>query len=105
MFIGLDRNEDGTVDLFDEDNDGELDTIIDVPTANFPTYFRIVAEDPENDAVTYSVVSESEALLIDTDGTIFWKPSARFYGKTGVVVVRATDGIEFSDLRIVVRYK
>ncbi len=103
--LGLDLDRDGTVDLFDADRDGVLDTTIDVATANFPSFFRIVAADPEGDAVSFEILTETGATLVDEQGTVLFSPSGSFKGTVGALVVRASDGRDHTDFTIPVRYR
>ncbi len=88
--LGVDRDENGTIDIAAHDN--VLDSSVDAYTLGFPTYFRLVTEEP----VTYEIVSSpADARLIDQNGTIQMVASAALAGKTGQLQVRATtaDGL------------
>ena len=83
--LGIDRDENGTIDIPAHDN--ILDSSVDAYTIGFPTYFRIVTDQP----VTFEIVSSTaDARLIDNNGTIQMVASAALAGKTGTVQVRAT---------------
>lgn len=104
-FLGVDLDENGTVDLFDADNDGRLDASVEVLTGSFPNYFRVVAEDPEGKTVTYAIVNgPRDAEFIDANGTILWYPSQSLKGTTSTLVVRVSDG-ETRDLVIPVVFR
>lgn len=103
--LGLDIDRDGTVDFFDADHDGVLDQTIDVATANFPSYFRVVTADAEDDAITLEILSEVGASFVDDIGTVYFAPSGALKGTMGALMIRATDGRDFSDFTIPVRYR
>lgn len=104
-FIGIDLHEDGTIDVMDEDHDGILDRAITVYTERFPNYFRVVAADPEGQPVTLSIVDQADDVrFIDNKGTIMWYPMADRTGTTGTLKIRATDGIDTTDLIITANF-
>jgi hypothetical protein len=104
--IGIDLDEDGNADILDADGDGVLDEVIVVPTARFPSYFRIIALDPEGAAITFSFVNPPrDVSLIDSIGTVQWYPSSELSGTSGSLTVRASDGIDHADLIIPVRFQ
>jgi hypothetical protein len=99
--LGVDLNENGTVDIFDADGNGVLDEPIELVTTSFPNYFRIVAIDPEGQELTYSLINAStDVQLIDEMGTIQWVPSSSLRGTSGSLTVRVSDGTDDSDLII-----
>jgi hypothetical protein len=105
-FLGVDLDENGTVDLFDADDDGVLDATMEVHASMFPSYFRIVAVGEFGETVQYEVVSSpSDATLIDADGTILLGTPGSLKGSSGMIVVRATAGDTTSTLQIPVRYR
>jgi hypothetical protein len=103
--LGIDIDRDGTVDIFDADHDGILDQTIDVAVANFPSYLRIIAVDAENDPVTLEILSDVGAHFVDDIGTFYFTPSGALKGTMGALMIRATDGRDFSDFTIPVRYR
>lgn len=104
-FIGVDLHEDGTIDVMDADHDGILDRSITVYTERFPNYFRIVAADPEGQPITLSIVDQADDVrFIDNKGTIMWYPMADRTGTTGTLKVRASDGIDTTDLVITANF-
>lgn len=103
--VGIDSNLDGTVDLFDADHDGVLDQTIDVATANFPSYFRIVAVDAEDDEVTLEILGDTGATFVDDHGALLYSPSGALKGTMGALMIRATDGRDHADFTIPVRYR
>jgi hypothetical protein len=83
--LGVDRDENGTIDIAAHDN--VLDSPVDSYTLGFPTYFRIVSDQP----VTYEIVSSTtDARLVDQNGTVQMVASAALSGKSGELKVRAT---------------
>lgn len=106
QFLGIDWDQDGTVDVRDADGDGVLDLRLIVPGGRFPISFRVVAIDPEGRPVTFSLVNApGEAALIDAQGTIGMYPAGFLAGRTDTVVVRASDGIETVDFQIPVEFQ
>lgn len=103
--LGIDIERDGTIDIFDADHDGVLDETIDVATANFPAYFRVLAADAEGDAYTLEILSNVGASFVDDLGTVYFAPSGSLKGTTGALVIRASDGRDHSDFTIPVRYR
>jgi hypothetical protein len=100
QFLGVDLNENGAVDLFDADGDGELDTPIQIKTSLFPAYFRVVALGEFGEAVELEIVSSTaNAALLDSD-TVRIIATGDLAGKTGELVVRATSGDSSTLLRI-----
>lgn len=83
--IGVDRDENGTVDIPAHDN--ILDRTVDVGTFGFPAFFRIVSDQP----VTYEVVSSTAfAQFVDQNGTVQMIPDGSMSKSTGELKVRAT---------------
>lgn len=101
QFTGVDLHEDGTIDLTDADHDGIVDSPITLYTSRFPNYFRIVATDPEGKDVTLWLIDAGDDVqFIDNKGTVMWYPMADRMGTTANLRVRATDGIDTTDLII-----
>src|SRR5712691_4666315 len=84
-FIGVDLDENGTIDVADADHDGVLDQPIDVFSAGYPNYFRVVVDGP---ATLEVIEAPGDAALIDTQ-TIEWSAPGDFKGRTGVLKIRA----------------
>lgn len=105
-FLGVDLDEDGSVDVVDADGDGVLDQPVTVFVGPFPNYFRVVALPTEAGPVALSLIEAPAGFtMIDSDGTIQASPSTSERGNTGQIVVRATDGFAASDLVIPVVFK
>lgn len=83
--LGIDRDENGTIDIPAHDN--VLDGTVDVTTVGFPAFFRIVSDQP----VTYEILfSTADARLVDNNGTVEMIPNGTLAKSTGVLKVRAT---------------
>ncbi|HEX7709153.1 MAG TPA: hypothetical protein VF701_22035 [Thermoanaerobaculia bacterium] len=92
QFLGVDLNENGVVDLFDENGDGVLDTPIQVKTSLFPTYFQVFALGEFGEAVELEIVSSTaNAALLDSN-TVRIIATGDLLGKPGELVMRATSG-------------
>jgi hypothetical protein len=105
-FLGVDEDEDGTVDIADADNDGVLDAPMDLFATAFPNFFRVVAIGENGEPVTLEIVQPlTDILVIDEQGTISYAPGGNLRGSTGVIQVRATSGSNSSLLTIPVRYR
>lgn len=103
VFLGVDLDEDGTVDVFDRDGDGTLDSPVVLYTGMFPTFFRVVLAGEE---LTINLTeSRSDVTLVDQAGTIQAWPSSALKGTTGSIVVRASDGVATADFIIPVIYR
>src|SRR5581483_6500842 len=86
-FLGVDLNEDGTVDVADANHDGVLDQPIDIfTTMGYPNYFRVVVE---GGATLELVDAPRDAVLIDAQ-TVEWAPGGNLKGTTGTLKVKAT---------------
>ncbi|MGZ5444414.1 MAG: hypothetical protein ACXW5U_21680 [Thermoanaerobaculia bacterium] len=105
-FTGVDLDEDGTIDVADENQDGVLDAPIDIFTSLFPAYFRIVAEGEFGEAVSYEIVSSpARADLLDTQGTMRVVASGDRKNTTGEIVVKVTVGDASTLVTIPVRFR
>jgi len=104
--LGVDINHDGVVDYRDANQDGVLDQALEIATANFPSVFRVVANDPEKSDLTFTILGgDSTARLYDGVGTIIWSPSVGLKGASGKMVVRISDGIDTVDFTIPVNFR
>jgi len=102
-FAGLDLDENGTVDLAVTDRDGVVDSVLDVPTSLFPTYFRIVVNGAA--AATYSVVSSPvDVMFLDQSGTTMVAAGGNVKGTTGSVKIRITIGSETAVITIPMKF-
>ncbi len=105
--LGLDIDQDGIAEYLDANGDGVIDTALDIPTANFPVYLRVIAADPESQTLNYTIVSGggADAFVLDSEGTVFWKPSVGLRGTSGNLVVRINDGTDSVDVTIPVNFR
>jgi len=85
-FIGVDLDENGTVDVFDADHDGVLDQPIDIFSSGYPNYFRVVVEGP---ATLEAIDAPGSVNLVGTQ-TIEWSITGDMKGRTGALKIRAT---------------
>ncbi|HEX9164001.1 MAG TPA: hypothetical protein VF980_20000 [Thermoanaerobaculia bacterium] len=88
-FIGVDRDQNGTVDISAHDN--VLDAPVESLTYGFPSYFRVVASGDNSQSVTFEIVSSTvDARLVDDIGTIQMVPSGAMKGTAGQIQLRVT---------------
>lgn len=105
LFLGVDLDEDGDLDIVDADRDGNLDAPVPVHTALFPSYFRVQARDPEGKSISFTLAnSPGDARLIDDNGTI-QVGDAGERGTTEILIVLVSDGLDVTELRIPLRYQ
>ncbi len=89
-FVGVDLDENGTIDVADADHDGVLDQPIDVFTSLYPNFFRVIVTGPNGEPATLELVDPPrDAALIDAR-TVEWAPGGDLKGKSGALKVRAT---------------
>jgi hypothetical protein len=105
-FLGVDVDENGTVDVADANHDGVLDQPIDVFTSLYPNFFRVVASGDNGQAVTYELVNAPrDAQLIDTAGTIEFAPGGDVKGQSGELRVRITSNGHSTVVTIPVNFR
>lgn len=106
-FVGIDLDEDGAADVFDEDGDGVLDSRIDVPASlGFPSYFRVIAKGEFDETISYEVVSSpAQTDVLDTVGTLRVSPAGDVKGQNGEIVVKAKTGTTESLITIPVFFR
>lgn len=105
QLLGVDLDEDGVLDILDEDGDGILDGEVNVSTIGFPSFFRIVAVDPEGDEVQLELVDAANDIRLFDDGTVQWLPSSSLRGTAGVLKVLASDGFAETEFMIPVLFR
>lgn len=106
VLLGVDLDENGTVDVADADGDGTLDQPLSIPAGRFPSFFRLVARDPENRTITFTLLNTpGDAALVDADGTIQLFPGADKLGQSEILIVRASDGVDATEFRIPLQYR
>lgn len=100
--LGVDVDENGSVDILDADNDGTLDAPVILYSGFLPNYFRVVTKAPEGSTVALSIVeAPRDTEVIDNDnGTILSYPGVQYKGTTSRIVVRASDSFATADLVI-----
>ncbi|HET8775145.1 MAG TPA: hypothetical protein VFP80_15190 [Thermoanaerobaculia bacterium] len=92
-FTGVDLDENGTVDIADQNGDGILDAPVNVITSMFPAYFRVVAEGEFGETVSYEIVSApTTTQLLDAAGTIRVVAAGDKKNTVGDIVVKVTVG-------------
>lgn len=105
-FLGVDLDENGTVDVFDTDGDGVLDSPVALMTFGYPNYFKVVAAGEFGESVTYEVVSSpSHTEWLDAAGTLKVVAFPDVKGKSGEIVIRATTGASSTLLTIPVLFQ
>jgi hypothetical protein len=93
QLTGVDLDENGSVDIRDNDGDNVLDSRVEIVTSLFASYFRVVAEGEFGDDLTFEIVSSpAEAHLLDDNGTLIVSAGGDVKGTTGTIVLRATSG-------------
>lgn len=103
--FGVDKDENGSVDVSDADGDGVLDSTLELLTGAFPNFVRIVAKGEFGEPVTLELVSSpSDARFIDA-ATLQTGASDGLKGTTGEIIVKATVNGTTSLLTIPVRYR
>lgn len=102
QLLGVDLNEDGEIDIFDANGDGILDAPVPVRASHgFPSYFRIIAADPEGQQVRLTLIdAPTDVRLFDDGITVRWFPAGSLSGTTGALSVSANDG--FAETRFLI---
>jgi hypothetical protein len=104
-FLGVDVDENGTVDFPDANGDNTLDTPLVIYAGTFPNFFKLVAEDPEGSTLTYSLINASSDVRLLSGATIQWLPAQNLRGTTGSLTVRVSDGVDPIDFVIPVVFR
>jgi hypothetical protein len=105
-FLGIDLDENGTVDVADANNDGTLDTPLDITTSLFPNYFRVVAQGEFGETVTISLINAASVVdILDANGTVRVTAFGDLKNTTGTITFRGTADGTTTTLTIPVRYK
>lgn len=106
QLLGVDLDENGTIDVADADGDGTLDAPIDLVTSSFPNYFRLVARGEFGEPVTLEVLaSQSGVDLLDANGTVRVTAYGDLKNTSGTITFRGTAAGTSAVLTIPVRYK
>jgi len=91
QFTGVDLDENGSIDLRDNNGDGILDTPVEILRTVFGNYFQVVAKGEFGENVTLEIVSSPAfAQLLDADGTLMVVVGTGTSASTGEIVLRAT---------------
>lgn len=99
--VGVDVDENGTIDIRDENGDGTLDAPIVLYAAFLPNYFRIEARPGDGTTVHYRIdEAPRDTELIDANGTILSYPALQYKGQTSRIVVHAWDDFGSADFII-----
>ncbi len=104
--LGVDLDENGSIDIADANGDGTLDEPVEVLIGPFPQYFKVVAADPEGSPITYSLVDASrDVVLNDNEGTVQWFPAADLRGTETILKVKVSDGTDSTTFLIPIRFR
>ena len=91
QFTGVDLDENGSIDLRDNDGDGVLDTPVEILRSVFGNYFKVVAKGEFGENVTLEIVSSPVyAQLLDANGTLTVVAGAGTTATSGQIVLKAT---------------
>lgn len=92
QLAGVDLDENGSVDIADQNGDHVLDAPVQIFKSLFPNYFKVVAKGEFDEAVTLEIVSApGYAKLLDANGTlIVIAGGAETATTTGQIVLKAT---------------
>jgi hypothetical protein len=91
QFTGVDLDENGSIDLRDANNDGTLDTPVEIRRTVFGNYFQVVAKGEFGENVSLEIVSSPAfAQLLDSNGTLLVVADASTAVSTGAIVLKAT---------------
>jgi hypothetical protein len=105
-FLGVDLDENGTVDVADANGDGVLDTPLVFLASSFPDTLRIIAQGEFGETVTFEVISSPAHIdLLDTKGTMRVIAFGDTKGKSGQILIRATSGSSSAILTLPADFK
>ena len=92
QLTGVDLDENGSVDIADQNGDGVLDAPVQIFKSLFPNYFQVIARGEFDEPVTLEIVSApSYAKLLDAHGTlVVVAGGSEAATSTGQIVLRAT---------------
>ena len=100
VFLGVDINEDGDLEILDSNLDGILDAPLNIKASSFPYHFRISAAGDFGEPVTYEIVSSPVNTTLTDPDRIRVIAQASDIGKTGVIKVKVTSGATFAIFEI-----
>jgi hypothetical protein len=107
-FLGVDLDEDGTVDIADANHDGVLDAPLQVITSMFPDYFRIVAAGEFNETLTYEIVKSPATksdVLDETTGLVRLIAAGDLKNTSGELQVKIKTGTSETIVTIPVKFQ
>jgi len=106
-FLGVDLDEDGTVDIVDANQDGVLDAPINVITSMFPDYFRVVARGEFDETLTYEIVKSpaTKSDILDENGLVRLVAAGDLKNTTGELQVKIKTGTSESIVTIPVKFQ
>lgn len=100
-FLGVDLDENGTIDIPDADGDGTLDAPVILYAAFLPNYFRVVTAPGDGTSVSLRILeAPRDTELIDAQGTILSYPGVAYKGQASKIVLEATDGFGVTEIVI-----
>lgn len=105
QLLGVDLDEDGTIDIADANGDGVLDGEVPIQTLGYPNFFRIVVADPEGNEVELELIDASNDVRLLENGTVQWLPPGMFRGTSGALKVQASDGFATTQFLIPVIFQ
>lgn len=105
-FLGVDIDEDGTVDITDANHDGVLDAPLDIQTSLFPNYFRVLARGEFGETVTLTLLDAASVVdILNNTGTVRVTAYGDLKNTTGTIKFKGTADGTSTTLTIPVRYK
>jgi hypothetical protein len=94
IFLGVDTDEDGSIDLPDLNGDNVLDRPLEIVTSLFPATVRVVIRSEFGNTLGGSLTlisSTSDAEFVDRDGTLMIGATGDLKGKTGEIRIQGRD--------------
>ncbi len=106
-FTGVDLDENGSIDIADQNGDGVLDAPVHIFKSIFPNYFQVVAKGEFDETVTLEVVSAPVFVkLLDANGTlVVISTGGDTAANTGEIVLKATSEGSTQLIRIPVLFR
>lgn len=104
MLLGVDINQDGTIDIADADGDGVLDSALKIAYTGFPETLDIIVVDPEGETVSLELITEADDMKLYGMNTLQIYPFVTRRGTSDTIVLRASDGFVSSDVVIPVDF-
>jgi hypothetical protein len=99
--LGVDLDENGTIDIPDADGDGTLDSPVILYAGFLPNYFRVVTAPGDGTAVSLRILeAPRDTAVIDDQGTILSYPGIQYKGQTSAIILEASDGFGITEIVI-----